>query len=62
MATTFMAFHVASDTEGLPATHVGTSEWLLTRVAVRVNAQTRWAGESLVTGTAHISVLVLGIW
>lgn len=62
MATSLVTFHIASNAESLSTANVSASERFLTGVAVGVNAQARWAGESFVTRATYVSVLVLGIW
>jgi hypothetical protein len=61
MTASLMTLHVAAHTKGLPAAHMGASEWLLTRVAVRMDAKTGGPRERLVAGPAHVPVVVLRI-
>lgn len=56
MAAALVSFHVASYTEGLAAANMRALEWLLTCVAVAVNAQAARSGESLVTSRTYVSV------
>lgn len=62
MAAPLVTLHVAADTEGLPAAHMGASEGLLARVTVGVDSQTGRPREGLVAGPADVSVMILGIW
>ena len=59
MTASLVTLHVAPHREGLSATSMGATEGLLTRVAMRVNAQTGGSRESLVAGAADIPVMVL---
>ena len=59
VASPFVALHVAAHAKCLPAASVGTPEWLLACVAVRVDPERRRTRESLVACSADIPVLVL---
>jgi hypothetical protein len=62
MTAPLVPLHVAADTEGLPAAHMGASEGLLARVTVGMDSQTGRPREGLVAGPADVSVMILGIW
>jgi len=55
-----VAFHVASNAEGFPATSVRAFERLLAGVTMAVNAQAARPRERLVASRANVAVLRLG--
>lgn len=55
-----MSFHVAAYAKGLAASRLWALVWLLTRMAVAVDAQAAWARKGLVASRADVAVLWLG--
>jgi len=59
VATSFVALHVAADTEGFATARLRALIGLFSRMAVAVDAEAAWAREGLVASRADVAVLRL---